>query len=101
MRSCSDLHCFSTRGFRGRPSRKRTYEARTIQGRTDIGTPNMALLARSHELASERRRFDYRRLFMLVRREVKSSGINSIHRPHREEGLSVHRRRARRKAIGT
>ena len=43
----------------------------------------------------------YRRLFILLRREGEPSGVNRIHRLYREEGLSVRRRRARRKAVGT
>ena len=52
------------------------------------------------ELANERRRFGYRRLFVLLRREGEPSGINRIHRLYREEGLAVRKRRARRKAVG-
>jgi putative transposase len=58
------------------------------------------LRVRLRELATERRRFGYRRLFILLRREGERSGINRIHRLYREEGLTVRKRRARRKAIG-
>nr|WP_316173149.1 IS3 family transposase [Bradyrhizobium sp. SZCCHNRI2049] len=58
------------------------------------------LRVRLRELANERRRFGYRRLFILLRREGERSGINRIHRLYREEGLTVRKRRARRKAIG-
>lgn len=63
--------------------------------------PETALRARLRDLANERRRFGYRRLFILLRREGEASGINRIHRLYREEGLSVRKRRARRKAVGT
>jgi putative transposase len=63
--------------------------------------PDVALRARLRELANERRRFGYRRLFMLLRREGEASGVNHVHRLYREEGLSVRKRRARRKAVGT
>ena len=63
--------------------------------------PDTELRARLRELANERRRFGYRRLFILLRREGEPSGVNRIHRLYREEGLSVRRRRARRKAVGT
>jgi transposase InsO family protein len=59
------------------------------------------LRGRLRELANERRRFGYRRLFILLRREGEASGVNRIHRLYREEGLSVRKRRARRKAVGT
>jgi putative transposase len=56
---------------------------------------------RLRDLANELRRFGYRRLFVLLRRKGEPSGVNRIHRLYREEGLSVRKRRARRKAIGT
>jgi transposase InsO family protein len=60
-----------------------------------------ALRSRLRELANERRRFGYRRLFILLRREGEASGINRIYRLYREEGLTVKRRKHRRKALGT
>jgi putative transposase len=62
--------------------------------------PDTELRARLRDLANERRRFGYRRLFILLRREGEPSGVNRIHRLYREEGLSVRKRRARRKAVG-
>jgi len=59
------------------------------------------LRARLRELANARRRFGYRRLFILLRREGEPSGVNRIYRLYREEGLAVRRRRSRRKAVGT
>ena len=60
-----------------------------------------ALRGRLRDLANERRRFGYRRLFVLLRREGEPSGINRIYRLYREKGLTVRKRSARRKAIGT
>ena len=67
------------------------------------GAPDTALRTRLRDLANERRRFGYRRLFILLRREGEMSGINRIYRVYREkkEGLTVRKRRARRKAVGT
>lgn len=59
------------------------------------------LRGRLRELANQRRRFGYRRLFILLRREGEASGINRIYRLYREEGLMVRKRRGRRKALGT
>jgi transposase InsO family protein len=59
------------------------------------------LRERLRNLAQERRRFGYRRLFVLLRRDGEASGITRIYRLYREEGLAVRRRRTRRKAIGT
>ena len=60
-----------------------------------------ALRARLRDLANERKRFGYRRLFILLRQNGEASGINRIYRLYREEGLTVRKRRARRRAIGT
>lgn len=63
--------------------------------------PDIELRARLHDLANQRRRFGYRRLYILLRDEGERSGINRIYRLCREEGLAVRKRRSRRKAIGT
>lgn len=63
--------------------------------------PDTVLRDRLRELANERRRFGCRRLFVLLRRGGEPSGINRIYRLYREEGLTVRKRKARRKAIGT
>jgi putative transposase len=63
--------------------------------------PETELRARLRELANQRHRFGYRRLFILLRAEGEPSGINRIYRLYREEGLAVRKRRSRRKAIGT
>jgi putative transposase len=62
---------------------------------------DVELRARLRDLANQRRRFGYRRLFILLREQGEPSGINRIYRLYREEGLTVRRRKARRKAIGT
>ena len=63
--------------------------------------PDTALRKRLQALAAERRRFGYRRLFVLLQREGETSSKNRIYRLYREEGLTVRKRRARRRAIGT
>ena len=63
--------------------------------------PDAELRARLRDLANQRRRFGYRRLFILLRREGEPSGINRIYRLYREEGLTVRKRGARRRAVGT
>ena len=47
--------------------------------------PDTALRGRLRTLANERRRFCYRRLFVLLRREGEPSGITRIYRVYREE----------------
>ncbi|XUY30216.1 IS3 family transposase (plasmid) [Agrobacterium sp. rho-8.1] len=63
--------------------------------------PELELRAKLRDLANERRRFGYRRLFVLLQRDGEPSGINRIYRLYREEGLSVRKRKARRRAVGT
>lgn len=62
--------------------------------------PEVSLRAKLRDLANERRRFGYRRLFILLRREGEPSGVNRIYRLYRG-GLSVRKRKARRRAVGT
>jgi putative transposase len=62
---------------------------------------DVELRTRLRDLANQRRRFGYRRLFILLREQGEPSGINRIYRLYREEGLTVRKRKARRRAIGT
>src|ERR1700738_4519244 len=62
--------------------------------------PDTELRCRLRDLANARRRFGYRRLFVLLRQQGEPSGINRIYRLYREEGLTVRRRRVRRRAVG-
>ena len=62
--------------------------------------PDTALRTQLRELANERKRFGYRRLFILLRQKGEPSGINRIYRLYREEGLTVRKRHARRRAVG-
>jgi transposase InsO family protein len=63
--------------------------------------PDIQLRARLRELANQRRRFGYRRLYIMLRDEGEPSGINRIYRLYRQEGLTVRKRKARRRAVGT
>jgi len=53
------------------------------------------------ELANQRRRFGYRRLHILLRREGVMINRKKTQRLYQEEGLAVSRRRSRRRAVGT
>jgi putative transposase len=63
--------------------------------------PDTELRTQLRDLANARRRFGYRRLFILLRQDGEPSGINRIYRLYREEGLTVRKRRGRRRAAGT
>ena len=58
------------------------------------------LRSRLRELAQQRRRFGYRRLHILLRREGVVINRKKTQRLYSEEKLAVRRRRNRRRAIG-
>ncbi len=60
-----------------------------------------ALRERLKELAQRRRRFGYRRLHVLLRREGQLVNRKRVQRLYREERLNVRRRGGRKRAIGT
>jgi putative transposase len=60
-----------------------------------------AVRARMRELAAIRRRFGYRRLFVLMRREGLVMNHKKFRRLYREERLQVRRRGGRKRALGT
>lgn len=53
------------------------------------------------DLARQRRRFGYRRLHILLRREGILINRKKTQRLYREEGLTVRRRKGRKRAVGT
>jgi putative transposase len=60
-----------------------------------------AVRTRLRELAGVRRRFGYRRLFVLMRREGLTMNHKKFRRLYREERLQVRRRNGRKRALGT
>jgi len=54
-----------------------------------------------HEIAGTRRRFGYRRVGILLEREGFTMNEKKLYRLYKEEGLSVRRRRGRKRARGT
>ena len=59
-----------------------------------------ALRARLRDLAHQRHRFGYRRLYVLLRRDGEAASRNKVYRLYRAEGLAVRKRKARRRAVG-
>ncbi len=59
------------------------------------------LRSRLCELAQQRRRFGYRRLHILLRRDGITINRKKTQRLYREEGLTVRRRKGRRRATGS
>lgn len=62
--------------------------------------PETELRERLRDLANQRRRFGYRRLFILLRREGEPSGINRIYRLYPEGRAGVCKRKGRKRAVG-
>ena len=60
-----------------------------------------ALRERLKALAQQRRRFGYRRLHVLLRREGQVVNKKRVQRLYREERLTVRRRGGRKRAMGT
>lgn len=60
-----------------------------------------AVRVRLRSLAGERRRFGYRRLLILLRREGLALNHKKLFRLYREERLSVRKRGGRKRALGT
>lgn len=59
-----------------------------------------ALREKLRVLAQERRRFGYRRLHILLRRDGVTINRKKTQRLYREEGLTVRRRKGRKRAVG-
>ena len=59
------------------------------------------LRSRLKVLAAERRRFGYRRLHILLRREGVDVNWKKLYRVYREERLTVRKRGGRKRALGT
>lgn len=55
----------------------------------NVGHQTRELRLRLRELANERKRFGYRRLFVLLRQNGEPLGVNRIYRLYQEEGLTV------------
>jgi putative transposase len=60
------------------------------------GSEESGLRGRLKKLAAERRRFGYRRLTVLLKREGREVNHKRVYRLYREEGLSVRRRKSKR-----
>ena len=56
---------------------------------------------RLRELASERRRFGYRRLHILLKREGIEMNLKKLYRLYKEERLAVRKRGGRKRALGS
>ena len=62
---------------------------------------NGELRQRLKELAAQRRRFRYRRLWVLLRRDGHAVNKKRVYRLYRQERLMVRRGSGRKRALGT
>ena len=62
--------------------------------------PDVELRVRLRELAAGQRRFGYRRLHVLLRNEGHVLKRKKTQRLYREEGLTVRKRKGRKRAMG-
>jgi putative transposase len=69
------------------------WQYESLRGKDD------AVRERMREIATERRRFGYRRLAILLRREGKGMNLKKVYRLHREERLTVRNVPARVRAF--
>jgi putative transposase len=74
---------------------------RTSMRYCSVRTDDADLRVRLRELAAVRRRFGYRRLLILLRREGVLVNHKKFRRLYREERLQVRRRGGRKRALGT
>jgi putative transposase len=59
------------------------------------------LRAKIRELAAQRRRFGYRRIHLMLKRQGETMNLKKLRRLYREEKLQVKRRGGRKRALGT
>ena len=73
---------------------------RTVIRYSSCRGDDSALREKLRDLAHQRRRFGYRRLHILLRREGITINRKKTQRLYREEGLTVRRRKGRKRAVG-
>ena len=74
-------------------------DSKTVRRQPESDAPEVR--QRLRDRAGERRRFGYRRLGILLAREGITMNHKKLLRLYREEGLTVRRRRGRKRATGT
>ena len=74
-------------------------DPKTVRREREPDNPHIR--ERMREIASQRRRFGYRRIELMLAREGIIMNQKKLRRLYREEGLAVKRRRGRKRATGT
>ena len=89
------------KGYRHRPARALAGIDPRVYRRAPTRSTDSDLRQRLNDLSSERRRFGYRRLHVLLKREGWSVNWKKLYRIYKEEGLTVRKRGGRKRALGT
>ena len=92
-------HVMTTAEVSERRACRFTGFGRSTQRYVSVRPPDAALRARLHELAAKRRRWGYRQLTRVLRREGPPINRKRVQRLYQEEGLQVRRRRRKRRAV--
>ena len=94
-------HLVEKHGMSERRACKTIGSCRMTMRYETVRMDDAALRERMKAIAHERRRFGYRRLHVLLRREGHIVNHKKLFRLYREERLTVRRRGGRKRAIGT
>ena len=94
-------HLVANHGMSERRACKTIGMCRMTRRYETVRPDDAALRERMRAIAHERRRFGYRRLHVLLRREGHLVNHKKLFRLYREEKLTVRRRGGRKRAIGT
>jgi len=93
-------HLMSVHGMSERRACKAIGSCRMTMRYRTTRTDDRVLRQRMKAIAQERRRFGYRRIHVLLKREGFMVNHKRLFRLYREEQLAVRRRRGRKRAIG-
>ena len=89
-------HGFSERrAFRLVGANRSAWQYEPVRGDDDADRERL------RAIANERRRFGYRRLAIMFRREGKTMNLRKTYRLYREDRLTVRKRGGRKRALGT
>jgi putative transposase len=94
-------HLVANHGMSERRACKTISTCRMTMRYETVRADDAALRERLRAIAHERRRFGYRRLHVLLKREGHVVNHKKLFRLYREEKLTVRRRGGRKRAIGT
>ena len=94
-------HLVEAHGMSERRACKAIGSCRMTMRYKTIRTDDSGLRQRMKAIAHERRRFGYRRVHVLLKREGYRVNHKKLFRLYREEKLAVRRRGGRKRAIGT